>query len=52
MQVTTDPVAIASYARTAMGEFQGVLAGVKATELGAAAVRAAVARASRLRLWR
>jgi acetyl-CoA C-acetyltransferase len=41
----TDPVVIASYARTPMGGFQGVFAPVKATELGAAAVRAAVARA-------
>lgn len=41
----TDPVVIASYARTPMGGFQGVLAPVKATDLGAAAVRAAVERA-------
>ncbi|HVK41157.1 MAG TPA: acetyl-CoA C-acyltransferase [Phenylobacterium sp.] len=41
----SDPVVIASYARTAMGGFQGVLSPVKATELGAAAVRAAVERA-------
>jgi len=41
----TDPIVIASYARTPMGGFQGVLAPVKATELGAAAVRAAVERA-------
>jgi acetyl-CoA C-acetyltransferase len=40
-----DPVVIASYARTPMGAFQGALGGAKATELGAAAVRAAVARA-------
>ena len=40
-----DPVVIASYARTPMGGFQGVLAAVKATELGAAAVSAAVERA-------
>ncbi|THD81340.1 MAG: acetyl-CoA C-acyltransferase [Phenylobacterium sp.] len=40
-----DPVVIASYARTPMGGFQGVFAPVKATELGAAAVRAAVERA-------
>src|SRR6185437_1576504 len=39
-----DPVVIASYARTPMGGFQGVFAPVKATELGAAAVRAAVQR--------
>jgi acetyl-CoA C-acetyltransferase len=41
----SDPIVIASYARTPMGGFQGVLAPVKATELGAAAVRAAVERA-------
>ena len=40
-----DPVVIASYARTPMGGFQGALAGVKATDLGAAAVKAAVERA-------
>lgn len=41
----SDPVVIASYARTPMGGFQGVLSPTKATELGAAAVRAAVERA-------
>jgi acetyl-CoA C-acetyltransferase len=40
----SDPVVIAGYARTAIGGFQGTLASVKATELGAAAVRAAVER--------
>jgi acetyl-CoA C-acetyltransferase len=45
MSKTSDPVVIASYARTPMGGFQGVLSGVKATELGAAAVKAAVERA-------
>lgn len=40
-----DPVVIAGYARTPMGAFGGVLAGARATELGAAAVRAAVSRA-------
>ncbi|MEC3909304.1 acetyl-CoA C-acyltransferase [Sphingobium sp. CR2-8] len=40
-----DPVIIASYARTPMGGFQGALSSVKATDLGAAAVRAAVERA-------
>jgi acetyl-CoA C-acetyltransferase len=40
-----DPVVIASYARTPMGGFQGAFAGVKATELGATAVKAAVERA-------
>ena len=44
MTQTSDPVVIASYARTPMGGFQGMLSGVKATELGAAAVRAAVER--------
>jgi acetyl-CoA C-acetyltransferase len=39
-----DPVVVASYARTPIGGFQGVFSGVKATELGAAAVRAAVKR--------
>jgi acetyl-CoA C-acetyltransferase len=39
-----DPVVIASYARTPIGGFQGALAGAKATELGAAAVKAAVER--------
>ena len=42
---STDPVVIAAYARTPMGGFQGVLTGVKATDLGAAAVKAAVERA-------
>ena len=41
----SDPVVIASYARTPMGGFQGDLSLVKATALGAAAVRAAVERA-------
>jgi acetyl-CoA C-acetyltransferase len=40
-----DPVVIAGYARTPMGGFQGVLSAVKATDLGAAAVKAAVERA-------
>jgi len=40
-----DPVVIASYARTPMGGFQGALAGASATQLGATAVKAAVARA-------
>ncbi|MDX9999288.1 MAG: acetyl-CoA C-acyltransferase [Phenylobacterium sp.] len=43
--MNTDPVVIAAYARTPMGGFQGVLSPVKATELGAAAVKAAVERA-------
>ncbi len=40
----TDPVVIVAFARTPMGSFQGVLSPLKATELGAAAVRAAVTR--------
>ena len=40
-----DPIVILSYARTPMGSFQGALSGASATELGAAAVGAAVARA-------
>jgi acetyl-CoA C-acetyltransferase len=40
-----DPVVIVSFARTPMGGFQGALAGASATELGATAVKAAVARA-------
>ncbi len=41
----TDPIVILSYARTPMGSFQGALSGASATELGAAAVGAAVKRA-------
>ncbi|MFY7976249.1 MAG: acetyl-CoA C-acyltransferase [Brevundimonas sp.] len=41
----SDPVVICSFARTPMGGFQGALSGVKATELGATAVKAAVDRA-------
>jgi acetyl-CoA acetyltransferase len=40
-----DPIVILSYARTPMGAFQGQLAGTPATELGAAAVKAAMERA-------
>lgn len=40
-----DPVVICSYARTPMGAFQGSLTAVKATALGAAAVKAALERA-------
>src|ERR1700742_869321 len=43
--MSTDPVVIAAYARTPMGGFQGALSAAKATELGAAAVKAAVERA-------
>jgi acetyl-CoA C-acetyltransferase len=42
---TTDPIVILSYARTPMGSFQGALSGASATDLGAAAVGAAVERA-------
>ena len=42
---SSDPIVILSYARTPMGSFQGSLAGASATELGAAAVAAAVERA-------
>jgi acetyl-CoA C-acetyltransferase len=45
MTQASDPVVIASYARTPMGGFQGALSTVKSTELGATAVRAAVQRA-------
>ena len=45
MSQTSDPVVIAALARTPMGGFQGVLSGARATDLGAAAVRAAVERA-------
>ena len=41
----SDPVVILSYARTPMGSFQGALSGATATQLGATAVGAAVARA-------
>lgn len=40
-----DPIVILSYARTPMGAMQGALADVAATDLGATAVKAAVARA-------
>lgn len=43
--MSADPVVIVSYARTPMGGFQGALGGVKATELGASAVKAAIERA-------
>ena len=45
MPQPSDPIVIASYARTPMGGFQGALSGAKATELGATAVKAAVERA-------
>ncbi|GAA2814314.1 acetyl-CoA C-acetyltransferase [Aminobacter aminovorans] len=40
----TDPIIISSYARTPMGAFQGAFSGTSATQLGAAAVKAAVDR--------
>jgi acetyl-CoA C-acetyltransferase len=43
--MSADPVVIASFARTPMGGFQGALTGVKATELGSVAVKAALERA-------
>ena len=45
MTAASDPVVIVSFARTPMGGFQGALSPVKATDLGAAAVKAAVERA-------
>ena len=45
MTAAADPVVICSFARTPMGGFQGALSPVKATDLGAAAVKAAVERA-------
>ena len=44
-EARVDPVVIAGFARTPMGGFQGALAGVSATALGAVAVKAAVERA-------
>jgi acetyl-CoA C-acetyltransferase len=44
MTQASDPVVIASYARTPIASFQGGFSPVKATDLGAAAVRAAVER--------
>ena len=44
-RLVTDPVVIASYARTPMGGFQGALGSIAATSLGATAVRAAIERA-------
>jgi acetyl-CoA C-acetyltransferase len=43
--ITADPVVIVAGARTAIGSFQGALAQVPAPQLGAAAIKAAVARA-------
>ncbi|HEY1447054.1 MAG TPA: acetyl-CoA C-acyltransferase [Caulobacteraceae bacterium] len=44
--MSADPIVIAAYARTPMGAFQGSLTGASATQLGAAAVASAVARAN------
>jgi acetyl-CoA C-acetyltransferase len=41
----TDPIVIVGMARTPMGSFQGELSSMKAPELGAAAIRAALERA-------
>ncbi|MEY4249300.1 MAG: hypothetical protein RJA87_933 [Pseudomonadota bacterium] len=41
----SDPIVIASYARTPMGAFQGGLSSVKATALGSVAVKAVLERA-------
>jgi acetyl-CoA C-acetyltransferase len=46
MTDASDPIVIASYARTPMGSFQGSLGPVKSTDLGAAAVKAALERAN------
>jgi acetyl-CoA C-acetyltransferase len=43
--MTSDPIVICGYARTPMGGFQGALSGLSATQLGTAAVKAAVERA-------
>src|SRR5512144_3257771 len=43
--MNTDPIVIVGAARTPMGDFQGAFTGVPATELGSAAIRAAVERA-------
>ncbi|MEM9094931.1 MAG: acetyl-CoA C-acyltransferase [Pseudomonadota bacterium] len=45
MSVESDPIVIVGAARTPMGGFQGDLSGVKATDLGGAAIKAALERA-------
>jgi acetyl-CoA C-acetyltransferase len=45
ISMQNDPIVIVGLARTPMGAFQGELKGFAATELGAAAIRAAVERA-------
>ncbi len=44
MNVTTDPIVITSMARTPMGGFQGELKSLSGTDLGAAALKAALER--------
>ena len=44
-RMTDDPIVIVGMARTPMGGFQGDLQNVTASELGAVAIRAALARA-------
>jgi acetyl-CoA C-acetyltransferase len=45
MTINSDPIVIASAARTPMGSFQGDLASLTAAQLGAAAIRASAERA-------
>lgn len=45
-RASSDPIVVASAARTPIGGFQGVFAPLPATELGAASIRAAVLRAN------
>jgi len=45
--MTSDPIVITGYARTPIGGLQGVFSDLKASELGAAAIREAVKRAVR-----
>ena len=42
--IKQDPIVIVSYARTALGAFQGGFNGVAATELGSAVIKAALER--------
>ncbi len=42
---SSDPIVVASFARTPIGDFNGALSGASATDLGASAVKAAVERA-------
>jgi acetyl-CoA C-acetyltransferase len=46
MNMLDDPVVIVGFARTPMGAFQGAFSAVSSTQLGAAAVKAAVERAN------